>query len=174
MQVHIQNQSTFAAIIFSILQVLNEDQASLFMIVLWSIWQQRNNKLWRNVSDSIQFTCERANKFLSEWKGAQLNHEVPVQQQRSIPRWIKPQSGRYKCNVMPVENQNKVGIGMCIRDDQGCFVLARTEWISPILNVEIGEAIGLLKALNWVHELQLANVDFEFDSQIVVTRFHGN
>jgi cell fate (sporulation/competence/biofilm development) regulator YmcA (YheA/YmcA/DUF963 family) len=30
-----------------------------------------------------------------------------------------------------------------------------------------------LKALNSVHELQLANVDFELDSQIVVTRFHG-
>jgi ribonuclease HI len=49
----------------------------------------------------------------------------------------------------------------------------KNEWISPILNIDIGEAIGLLKALNWIYELQLTNVDFELDSQIVVTRFHG-
>jgi hypothetical protein len=62
---------------------------------------------------------------------------------------------------------------MCIRDDQDCFALARIMWISPILKVDISEVIGLLKALNWVHKLQLANVDFELESQIVVTRFHG-
>jgi Na+/H+ antiporter NhaB len=45
MQVHIQNQNTFAAIKFSILQALNEDQASLFMVVLWSIWKLLDNKL---------------------------------------------------------------------------------------------------------------------------------
>jgi hypothetical protein len=49
----------------------------------------------------------------------------------------------------------------------------KNEWISPILNIDIGEAIGLLKALNWIYELQLTNVDFELDTHIVVTRFHG-
>jgi hypothetical protein len=36
---------------------------------------------------------------------------------------------------------------MCIRDAHGSFVAARTKWIEPILDVEIGEAIGLLSAL---------------------------
>jgi ribonuclease HI len=71
------------------------------------------------------------------------------------------------------KQQNKVGIGMCIRDDQGRFVLAKTEWLSPITDVDIGEALGLLSALNWVHDLQLENVDFELDSKNVVTSFHS-
>ncbi|GAU39501.1 hypothetical protein TSUD_68650 [Trifolium subterraneum] len=61
-----------------------------------------------------------------------------------------------------------VGIGMCIRDDQGCFVKARTEWIEPILDVEIGEAMGLLRALKWIDELQLHNTDVEVDCKRVV------
>jgi hypothetical protein len=57
---------------------------------------------------------------------------------------------------------------MCIRDDQGIFVLAKTEWLSPITDVDIGEVLGLLSALNWVHDLRLENVDFELDSKNVV------
>jgi ribonuclease HI len=46
--------------------------------------------------------------------------------------------------------------------------LAKTEWLSPVTDVDIGEALGLLSALNWVHDLRLENVDFELDSKNVV------
>jgi ribonuclease HI len=39
---------------------------------------------------------------------------------------------------------------------------------------DLGEALGLLHAINWVHELQLENVDFELDSENVVTKFHSS
>jgi ribonuclease HI len=99
-----------------------------------------------------------------------------MQQQQVIEtRWHKPHIGRYKCNIdasFSVQH-NKVGIEMCIRDDQGQFVLAKTEWMSPIADTDIGEALGLLSALNWFHVLQLENVDFELDSKNVVTSFHS-
>jgi ribonuclease HI len=61
---------------------------------------------------------------------------------------------------------------MCIRDDEGGFVLAKTMWSSPICNVEVGEALGLLHTINWVHDLQLEGVDFVLDSKKVVDHFH--
>jgi len=36
---------------------------------------------------------------------------------------------------------------MCNRDDAGDFVLARTDWFSPLCEVTIGEAVGLHTAL---------------------------
>ncbi|KAK2423742.1 hypothetical protein QL285_034175 [Trifolium repens] len=89
---------------------------------------------------------------------------------------MKPSQGRYKCNVDASFSSrlNRVGIGMCIRDDQGRFVIAKTVWKSPIMNVDLGEAIGLLSAIKWVHELQLHNVGFELDSKNVVAKFHGH
>ncbi|MCH99278.1 cytochrome P450, partial [Trifolium medium] len=159
------------------LRAYNEDQAAHFMTVLWSIWQQRNNKVWHNNSELVQVVCARTTTLLVDWRGAQNQHSPNNSQlqHRSVTRWVKPQLGRYKCNIdasFSVQH-NKVGIGMCIRDDQGRFVLAKTEWISPILDVDIGEALGLLSALNWVHDLRLKDVDFELDSQNVVTRFHS-
>jgi hypothetical protein len=50
---------------------------------------------------------------------------------------------------------------MCIRDVHGRFVLAKTQWISPMMNIAVVEAIGLLTALNWVKDLHLYDMDFE-------------
>jgi len=70
-----------------------------------------------------------------------------------------------KCNIdasFP-NHDNRVGIGTCIRDDEGTFVLAKTKWFKPKCDVHIGEALGLLSALYWVHELQLGPIDFELE-----------
>jgi hypothetical protein len=45
-----------------------------------------------------------------------------------------------KCNIdVSFSNgENKTGIGICIRDDDGAFVLAKTEWYAPRCEVRIG------------------------------------
>jgi len=80
---------------------------------------------------------------------------------------MKPPLGKYKCNVdaSSSTSKNKVGIGICIKDDQGHFVLARTEWFLPCIDMHIGEATGLLHVLQWVQELGLNDIDFELDSK---------
>jgi hypothetical protein len=90
--------------------------------------------------------------------------------------WRKLMAGRVKCNIdasFPV-NSNRVGIGICVRDENGAFILAKTEWFSPKSDVHVGEALGLLVALNWVHELNLGPVEFELDSKRVVDKFHSS
>jgi len=44
------------------------------------------------------------------------------------PRWQPPEHGRMKCNVDAAfsSQRNKTGVGICIRDEDGVFVLART------------------------------------------------
>jgi len=61
---------------------------------------------------------------------------------------------------------------MCIRDYTGDFVLARTDWFSPLCEVMIGEAVGLHTALQWVSDLRFDNVYFVIDSQQVVHSLH--
>jgi hypothetical protein len=83
--------------------------------------------------------------------------------------------GRAKCNIdasFP-SNSDRVGIGMCIRDEHGAFILVKTEWFTLRSEVRIGEALGVLSALYWVHELQLGPVEFELYSKRVVNSFHS-
>jgi hypothetical protein len=54
-----------------------------------------------------------------------------------------------KCNInasfSPIDN--KVRIGITIKDDHGRYMISRIEWVESILDVEIGEATELLCAL---------------------------
>ena len=68
--------------------------------------------------------------------------------------------------------ENKLGIGMCIRNEEGRFIRAKTMWFSPVCSVDVGEALGLFYAIQWVRELRLQNVDFEVDSKRVAYYFN--
>jgi hypothetical protein len=113
--------------------------------MVWSIWKRRNNKVWDNIVDSDQAVIERAKHLITGWRNAQqlrnLANTAPTDPQQT--GWVKPNSGRYKCNVDASFslNRNKVGLRMCIRDDHGGFVAARTQWLEHILDVEIGEVV---------------------------------
>jgi len=61
-----------------------------------------------------------------------------------------------------------VGLGMCLRDDAGVFVLAKTEWFAPLCDTDVGEAVGLHIALDWISNQQFDNVDFTLDCKRVV------
>ncbi|KEH28139.1 hypothetical protein MTR_5g068115 [Medicago truncatula] len=60
---------------------------------------------------------------------------------RQIEKWTKTSPGRYKCNIDASfsEPLDKVCIGICIRDEEGDFVLAQTEWFSLIMDVDAGK-----------------------------------
>ncbi|XP_058767513.1 uncharacterized protein LOC131641227 [Vicia villosa] len=150
--------------------VSNQDQKAIFSVTLWSIWKGRNNQVWNQVEDSPTLICQRANQLLTDWKEAKkyrLNNEI-INSLPAIIRWEKPQRGRFKCNIDAAFSHNKVGFGACIRDELGNFIVARTEWFSPCTDVVIGEALGLLKAVNWVHDMGYDNMDFELDAKRVV------
>jgi len=107
---------------------------------------------------------------------------LPYTQQDTVSRpgvcrLQRPARGRFKCNIHASlsTSTNKVGLGMCIRDEEGRFVLAKTMRFSPVYSVDIGEALGLYHAVRWVHDLQLPLVAFEVDSKRAADYFkHGN
>ncbi|XP_039687037.1 uncharacterized protein [Medicago truncatula] len=142
-----------------------------------TIWKERNNKIWKEVTDAHGYVFDRAKTLLEDWKSAKSIQKVSVssEQQACITKWMKPSSGLFKCNIDAAfsETTNLVGIGMCIRDEDGHFVLAKTDYFSPTCNVHIGEALGLLSAMDWVHLLQPGTVDFEMDAKRVVDSFNS-
>jgi hypothetical protein len=63
---------------------------------------------------------------------------------------------------------------MCIRDAEGCFVLAKTTWFSPLCSVDVGEAFKLSQALQRMANLGFVSKDFSIDLKIVVDTFNGD
>lgn len=67
----------------------------------------------------------------------------------------------------------KVGLRMCIRDEQGSYVIAKYKCLSTMINVDEGETLELLYALRWINELQINNMIFELYSKRVVDNFNS-
>jgi len=57
---------------------------------------------------------------------------------------------------------------MCIRDAVWDYMLACTNWFTPLCSVEVGEARGSSEALQWVIALGLDNINLSLDSKLVV------
>lgn len=45
-----------------------------------------------------------------------------------------------------LDHENKIGLEICIRDDDGTFALAKTGWHT---DVHVGAVLGLLLGLQW-------------------------
>ena len=172
--------------IFSILQVLFVDLLQRFATVLWSIWKHRNLKVWDDVTETSASVVEGARTMVVDWELAN-SHDVrvpTVSTTSSLPhngdspalalhtatRWQRPLMGRYKCNIDAAfsNSLNRTGIGICIRDHDGSFVLAKMLTHPCFLLVDVGEALGLFSALQWLRDMQFDNVDFETDSKLTV------
>lgn len=168
---------SFGVTMFEILQELDSSQRVIWACVMWSIWKQRNDCIWRNEVMTTAAVRDRGLNLLTGWQNAQdSRNRADVQQQRIDDTvWRKPDEGHFKCNVDAAffKESNRVGIGICIRDDNGRLVKARTSWSTPLLDVPEGEAIGLLYAIRWAKELNLNNITFELDSKRVVDSFHS-
>jgi len=90
--------------------------------------------------------------------------------------WQLPMPSKYRCNVDAAfsSHHNRTGIGVCVRDSEGIFVLAKTFTYPCTVSVDVGEALGLHSALQWLSDMQLENVDFETDSKLTVDAFRSN
>lgn len=137
-------------------------------MVIWSIWHSGNDKLWNDLdTPSSQIVCN-ANLFHFEWFQARASPHCISSLAPSVPvtTWSHPPFGCYKCNVDAsfFKDSGVTGFGLCIRDDQGTSVFARTAWVPHLLPISLGEAMGLLQALEWVVD----NVCFEIDCKVVV------
>jgi len=164
---------SFGVTMFEILQVLDPSERVTLACVMWYIWKQRNEFIWRNEVMTSVAVRDRCLNLLTSWKNVQESRNRAGVHQHRIDNtvWRKPDEGHFKCNVDFVFNW--VGIEICIRNDHGRLVKAITSWSAPVLDVSEGEALSLLYAIRWAKEQNFNKVIFELDSKRVVDSFHS-
>lgn len=88
----------------------------------------------------------------------------------------KPQPVRFKCNISASFSsiQNHTAIEICLQDDDGAYVLAKTMSISPMSSADVSEALGQFHAIQWLFDMCFNNVDFVVDSKTAVDAFNSN
>ncbi|KAJ1412101.1 Ribonuclease H superfamily [Sesbania bispinosa] len=136
---------------FFLLSSLQYNMKHKFAMVLWSLWKQRNEKVWEGVG--ITSVVVTSHNFC----------------------WFPPQAGRVKCNVDAAlfADQNGFGVGLCLRDDKGQYIKSKVLYHHGSPPPREAEALDLLDALSWLGELGMLEVDIELDCKEVVDALHG-
>ncbi|WJX28566.1 hypothetical protein P8452_17266 [Trifolium repens] len=150
--------------------------ASRAAVLIWFIWQVRNNKVWNDDSSSAIQTGMQAMVYWSQWAEVngvlqeqhQLEQQLPSVSSQS--QWQRPASGMMKCNVDAsfFNTNGATGWGWCLRDSRGQFKLAGTNIVSSPHSVMEGEALALIEAMEVMIHRGLTHVIFESDSKLVV------
>jgi hypothetical protein len=184
-------------IIFDLCKAETGSIVGHFAMVLWCIWNHRNNWVWNGVRDTAKEIALRAGHMFGEWCAINsLNHNTAVSENNTalrVPdvvmqvshrdsqgnqllRWQKPRDGWWKCNVDASFSQNPTGVayGWCMRDAGGNFIAAGSKFCTFIVTVAEGETLALLEAMREAIARGWSNIVIESDSKVVVDAIHSN
>ncbi|KAJ9545522.1 hypothetical protein OSB04_025229 [Centaurea solstitialis] len=169
---HAREVDSFADLIFRMLRENPRHIGDQFVMILWSIWQRRNDIIWKDGPRDPNTVIRRAFSVLSDWSQSRILSSLD----RNVPpipcsdKWHPPRHGFNKCNVdaATFSSNNRSGFGAIIRGSGGDFVMAKATPINFLPPVEECEARALLDAMVWVSTLGLSHVVFESDAKVVV------
>jgi ribonuclease HI len=166
------------------------DMAGRFAVLMWHIWQNRNDMVWNSHSNTASTVGQQAITAWQAWNTAnqQLHHrqmqQTRVQQNRvdSSVTWTKPPLGWLKCNVDAGFSfaDGVTTTASCFRDGNGSLICAQTQRYQAKMSTLEGESLALLDAVLLAHRKGFNYVIFESDSQTLVNAItspnnrHGN
>ncbi|KAL8461699.1 hypothetical protein ACS0TY_032979 [Phlomoides rotata] len=157
------------------IEVFDDEDAIYFAMVGYRIWHERNNMCWERNYSSLARVLSEARSLLHEWRATR----VMIGSTRSIAApcgsWHLPATGRVKLNIDAAQFHDVMatGLGMVIRDDLSSFLVAKIVCFPGTLRADEDEAIGLYKALSWIKNLAMDNIEVEMDAKVVVDALHS-
>ncbi|KAM5582252.1 hypothetical protein ABKV19_002583, partial [Rosa sericea] len=154
--------------VLNVMELLHGGQFELFCMLLWVIWTERNNVLWKGTCFNASSAAQWASKFLEDFH---KHHPVGQQKNPRIrSKWELPPRGRLKINVDGSyrSESGDGGVVIVVRDEFGTCIAAMARYFPHVLSATHMEAeacrAGLLLA---IHQYWGA-IDLESDCSLVV------
>ncbi|GAU38637.1 hypothetical protein TSUD_276760 [Trifolium subterraneum] len=126
--------------IFAMCSNESSDKVGRVAMLLWSIWHNRNDKLW---NDNVQTPRQIGRYAFDAWNDWYSVHKLQSNSasgttEANLVRWEKPALGWVKCNVDVafLSGYGRTSVGVCFRDNSGQFMAGMIQWkqtmISPV------------------------------------------
>lgn len=150
-------------------QALSTTQFDLMLMLFWSIWKARNDKLWNNLQCSHLDVIIKGTAALQAFHSTSHNRIIHPRQHVSHS-WVPPSPGWLKVNVDGAFKVDSLrgGVGVVLRDFDGQFVAGFGTPMAHVNSAEHVEAMAVLLALQFVLNHGFQPITLESDSLIVV------
>ncbi|KAH9683740.1 putative reverse transcriptase/RNA-dependent DNA polymerase [Citrus sinensis] len=147
----------------------SSDDCDLAAMICWSLWLNRNSKVWKNKNGRLSSVLNLAGQVLFQWRSVrklQLFDNTFVSDSHGAVCWQRPSVGWFKCNVdaATFSSSGKISHGAIIRNSDGVFIAARSDCFIGSFGAQEAEAIGVREILSWLKGLPVFPVIVEMDS----------
>lgn len=143
---------------------------AVFYIIIWSLWKERNRRIFNNISLSMEKVCDMILTILGWWiKGwgdpfpyscedivrnpacLRIGHTKPTAQQtkaRLSSSWSPPPPSYYKWNVDASMNDtiSNSAIGGVLRNENGAFICIFSA-PTPPMEINNAEVLAIHRAI---------------------------
>lgn len=151
---------------------LSNGEASRRAVVLWTIWNLRNSKVWEAKNENPEVAVASSLRFLAAWRAAKEKGRLAVSSTsvQGAAVWCGPAEGFLKCNVDAAlfGPEKQFGVGAVVRDNQGQFLCSCSAFEGGVPSSSLAEAMALRHAMMRVFSRGMDRVVFEIDAQVVV------
>ncbi|XP_073120315.1 uncharacterized protein [Henckelia pumila] len=135
------------------------------VIVLWSIWNNRNDVIWNGKQNSSINIFHSVVETFSLWFQANQKKifNNPPRTQQSNSKWNKPPRQFLKCNVDAAifNSPPRMGFRCIIRDSMGEAIAAVHGCFPGVFDPRTAEALSIRKALSWLKDLSYSDIMVE-------------
>ncbi|XP_012435428.1 uncharacterized protein LOC105762054 [Gossypium raimondii] len=141
-----------------------------FVTVLWNIWNNKNNRVFRNLEEEAKVTWDRAAALSHDFCIFNLLKEPSLPKPAVKEEWRKPKQGTVKINFDAAVKDRKTSFGIITRDHEGFVMGGRARVLNRNYNAEWAELYALEESINLAKDNSWARVDFESDCASLVNR----
>ncbi|XP_019173010.1 PREDICTED: uncharacterized protein LOC109168441 [Ipomoea nil] len=131
--------------------------------VFWTLWQARNDVVWRCSSLSMENLKVQVVQSQTLWKNALSGLSSLANRQNSVIHWSPPPHNVLKCNVDAAIFADGASYGVVVRDHFGSFVAARSGWITCTREPLIAEVLAAYESLKWLSGMQHNRIILDSD-----------
>ncbi|XP_024155779.1 uncharacterized protein LOC112163738 [Rosa chinensis] len=146
------------------------------LVLLWSFWKNRNEKLWKNRSQTSPGLVASSMAWYEEYMQANKPCTTTTSvQQKASKLWLAPSGEKVKLNVDGafLPNLQFGGTGGVLHNSLGQFLAAfssRVQFVSSPLHVEL---LALKKGLELLQAMHITNAVVESDCLMAVQAIYA-
>ncbi|XP_019193173.1 PREDICTED: uncharacterized protein LOC109187441 [Ipomoea nil] len=141
----------------------NPNKAVRMAAVMWVIWSERNDRIWRDLSRGGDQLKNQITNLQIKWQRT-FKSMVPGGQVRVNPvNWEPPKRNWLKCNVDATVLASGVAFGAAVRDHNGVFVATKNGRLNCDCDPFTAEATVVKESLQWLRSLGRNDLIIEID-----------
>ncbi|PON87286.1 Ribonuclease H-like domain containing protein [Trema orientale] len=139
----------------------------VFCVLLWAIWNRRNDVLHNQNSKEAAALLDWVQSFLFEFQdGLKIVNVYSICQGRNLVKWCKPSSGSLKLNVdaAVIKDSGVIGVGGAIRDLEGLVLACWSLQLVGYFDIVTSELLAIREGVRLAVEFGCPLASIESDS----------